>query len=247
MVLHSMKDFERDSQFLTTQWTQILASRGENADSTSEALVALCQNYHEPVLVFIRNQCGDPEKARDLCQGFFERLIETKFYRKARPERGRFRSFLLTAVKNYLLNEHRDASRQKRGAASLHFSIEGDDLAEPELVAGIPPDALFDQQWATTVFKGVWKLLRAEYGQLDQLDRFEAFRPTIMNPGKAFPCAEVAEQLGMSESGAKSAAFRLKSRFRELFREVVAQLVDHPNEVDAELQYLIEAMSFSNR
>ena len=237
----------RDQQFLTTQWTQILNSQGAKGDGNSAALVTLCQNYHYPVLLFIRNRCGDPEKAKDLCQGFFEFLVETKFYRKADPERGRFRSFLLTAVKNYLLKEHRKASCQKRGAVNIHFSIEDDDLAGPELETNIPADAQFDQQWAITVFKSVWRVLREEYGQLDQLDRFEALRPTIMNPGIAFPYEEVAGQLGMTESGAKSAAFRLKSRFREIFRETVAQLVDHPNEVDAELQYLIEALSFSNR
>lgn len=237
----------RESNFLTTQWTQILNSREGEAEASSETLVTLCQNYHYPVLVFIQNQCRDQDKARDLCQGFFEHMIETKFYRKAVPERGRFRSFILTAVKNYLKNEHRAATRQKRGGESVHFSIEGDEFVYAGLVSDVPPDALFDQQWAAAVFKSVWRSLRAEYEQLDQTHRFEALRPTIMNPGAAFPYEQVSIELGMSESGAKSAAFRLKSRFRELFRETVAHSVENPNEVDGEIQYLIEAMSFCNR
>ena len=83
--------------------------------------------------------------------------------------------------------------------------------------------------------------------QLGEVDRFEAFRPAIMNPGSPFPYDEVATRLKMTPSGAKSAAFRLKSRFRELFRATVAQLVDSPNEVDDEIEYLIQAMSFTKR
>jgi RNA polymerase sigma-70 factor (ECF subfamily) len=238
---------KNDAQFLTTQWTQILDSNGGCTDVVSEALILLCKNYYFPVFVFIRNRCGNVDEAHDLCQGFFELMIETKLYRKAMPERGRFRSFILTAVKNYLNNEHRDANRQKRGAGSIHFSIESDLMAESELVSDVPPDTLFDQQWAATIFKSVWRQLRTEYEQLGQLDRFELFRPAIMNPGVAFPYEEVAPQLKMTPSGAKSAAFRLKSRFRELFRAKVAQLVDSPNEVDKEIDYLIRALSCTNR
>lgn len=245
LVLNMEND--KEARFLTTQWTRILDSRGGVGDAASETLVMLCQNYHYPVSVFIRNRCDDSEQAQDLCQSFFEILIETRLYRRALPERGRFRSFLLTAVKNHLANEHRAATRQKRGASKVHLSLEVADLIEPELLSDVPPDALFDRQWAATIFKNVWVRLRTEYEHLDQLNRFEAFRPTIMNPGAAFPYDEVADRLDMTPSGAKSAAFRLKSRFRELFRATVAQSVDNPNEVDAEIDYLIQAMSLSNR
>jgi len=236
-----------DGQFLTTQWTQILNSSAERDDAASETLVMLCQDYYLPVFVFIRNSCGNVDEAHDLCQGFFELMIETRLYRKAIPERGRFRSFILTAVKNYLKNEYRDARRQKRGEGKVHFSVDCDQMAQSALVSDVPPDALFDQQWAATMFKDVWKLLRQEYEQTGQMERFESFRPVIMNPGAAFPYDEVAANLKMSSSAAKSAAFRLKARFRELFRVKVAQLVDSPNEVDEEIQYLIQAMSYVNR
>ncbi len=235
------------SQFLTTRWTLIL-NDGHGSSSTTDALATLCETYHTPVYVFIRNRCGNDDDAQDLTQGFFETLIEKRWYQKARPERGRFRAFLLTAVKNYLINAHRQATTCKRGGEMVRTMLENFEAGEradqdQALLTHHPPDAVFDREWAAVIFKRTWSLLRAEYENMGQLDRFKALRATIVNPGAPFPYDEVASQLALSESGAKSAAFRLKTRFRELFRAIVAEVVDHPDEVNQEIEYLIQAMS----
>ena len=234
----------KDPNFLTTRWTHILESDKSGDESASGALVQLCENYYFPVYCFVKNRCGDAEKARDLTQGFFEVLIETKFYGNADPERGRFRTFLLAAVKNYLIKQHRDSTRKKRGGGACHVSIDFEEAEKSyrsELVAKIPGDELFDHNWAVTIFDRVWEMLRSEYEQAGHLNRFEILRPALTDAGFKVPYAKLATQLDLSENGVKTVVFRMRSRFRELFRATVGQLLDNPGEIDEEIQYLIQA------
>lgn len=239
-----------DTRFLTTQWTQILGPASRSLDSCPDALIQLCETYHYPVYAFIRNRSGDPEKARDLCQGFFEFLIEKKLYRSADRERGRFRTFLLASVKNYLNKDYRDANALKRGGGQTGLSI---DLVESEhqfdsgLSADAPPDTLFDHEWAMTVFDRVWTTLEEEYRQLDQADRFTALRPCLTNPTDSLSYADLAKQLGTTEGAIKAAVFRFKGRFRDLFRMAVSQIVENPAEVDEEIRYIIEASAITQK
>jgi RNA polymerase sigma-70 factor (ECF subfamily) len=236
------------TQFLTTQWTQILGSGGSETDRPTEALVRLCESYRYPIYAFIRKRCGNVEEARDLTQGFFAFLIEKKIYRSATPERGRFRTFLLAAVKNYLSNTARDANREKRGGDKTHLQIDAE-AAEAQFTSeltNVTPDTLFDREWANAVFDRVWELLQSEYEHLQQRDRFEALRSSWMASEDSLPYAELAEQLGISVAGVKSAVFRMRRRFRELFRATVAQLVENPNAVDEEIRYLTEVMAHSD-
>lgn len=233
-----------EDQFLTTQWTLILGHNKDDTDSAEKALILLCENYHYPVYAFIRNRCGDPEKARDLTQGFFEFLISKKIHRSADRERGRFRTFLLAAVKNYLNKDSRDSNTLKRGGQEQNIPL---DLIEMEnqyqagLSTNAPPDALFDHQWAMTIFDTVWAILEKEYLQLGQTDRFKALQSYITNPADCPPFSEIAVKLGTTEGAIKAAVFRLKARFRDLFRQAVSQVVDHPADVDEEIRYLIKA------
>ena len=236
-----------ETKFLTTPWTLILGSNdtGKASERPTRALIKLCENYRYPVYAFIRQRCGNADRARDLCQGFFAFLIEKKIYRNASPERGKFRTFLLTSVKNYLTNEHRDANAQKRGGAAEHLSIDAEE-AEAQFGAELSeatPEALFDREWANAVFDRVWSMLQAEYDEINQADRFEALRSSLMEPEDSLPYVELASQLGLSEGGVKSAVFRLRGRFRELFRRTVAQLVENPNAVDEEIAYLMKVIS----
>jgi len=235
-----------DARFLTTQWTRILGPESADSKNGSQALILLCETYHYPVYAFIRNRCGDAEKARDLSQGFFEFLIEKKLYRSADRERGRFRTFLLAAVKNYLAKDYRDATTLKRGGNERSVSIdllEVENHYQADLSSDVAPDAFFDHKWAVTVFDQVWTALEDEYHQLEQKERFEALRPCLTDPADAPSYAELAIQLDTSEGAIKAAVFRLKSRFRNIFRQAVSQIVDNPSEVDEEIRYLIEASS----
>ncbi|MFT4637750.1 MAG: RNA polymerase sigma factor (sigma-70 family) [Verrucomicrobiales bacterium] len=236
------------TQFPTTQWTQILGSDEGSSDQPAKALVRLCENYRYPVFAFIRKSCRNAEEAHDLTQGFFAFLIEKQIYRSADPERGRFRTFLLASVKNYLSNEHRKANRQKRGGGACHISI---DIASAEAqyvseFSDVTPDMLYDRKWANAVFDHVWQILESEYEQIHQLEKFEMLSSSLMAPEESLPNAELASKLGLSEAGFKSAVHRMRSRFRKLFRATVAQLVENPNAVDEEIRYLMQVMVFTD-
>ena len=233
-----------DERFLTTQWTQILGNNRDDAATREKALVLLCETYHYPVYAFIRNRCGDSEKARDLTQGFFEFLITKEVHRSADRERGRFRTFLLAAVKNFLQKDFRDANTLKRGGNERTVSIdliEVENHYQAELSTCEPPDSVFDHQWAVTVFDQVWATLKDEYLQVGQADRFKALGSYLTNPADCPPFSELATQLNTTEGAIKAAVFRLKGRFRDLFRLAVSQIVDNPADVDQEIRYLIEA------
>ena len=237
-----------ESQFLTTPWTLILGTENRTipgADQPSQTQVRLCENYRYPVYAFIRKRCGDAEKARDLSQEFFAMVIEKKIYRKADPDRGRFRTFLLASVKNFLHDDYNAAQRLKRGGGKVHVSIDVMEAEQHYQLASFgenTAERLFDREWAVAVFDRTWGRVREEFEQAGQLDRFEALRSNLMEEEESIPYAEIANRLGLEVAGVKSAAFRLRGRFREIFREVVAQLVENPNAVDDEISYLIELM-----
>ena len=229
------------SQFLTTQWTRILSSHHTSSDLSGSALTILCETYRAPVYAFILRQKGNPTEADDLTQSFFTFLIEKKGYRQADRQRGKFRTFILASVKNFLRQSYRDEHRQKRGGTSEHIALDqlhdSSDLEEES-----PPDELFDKSWAISLFDRVWKLLEDEYRQTGQQDRFNALRNTFNLAENTIPYADLAKQLGLTHSGAKSATNRMRSRFRELFRATVAQLIDNPADIDQEIRYLMEVM-----
>lgn len=234
---------ENDSRFLTTQWTRILASDGSSTDSVSSGLTRLCETYHQPVYAFIRHRCHDPEKARDLCQGFFEMLIETGFYKKAEREKGRFRTYLLAAVKNYLNEDYRKSQRLKRGGDKIHLSLDLDEAElgfRGELSSESKNEAAFDHDWAVTVFDQVWLQLRSEYESAGHLDRYTAIHPILVDPSIRTSYADLGSQLGLSENGIKTVVHRMKARFRALFRDHVGRLVEHPGDIDEEISYLIQ-------
>jgi len=228
-------------QFLTTQWTRILSTHHTASNTPDDAIVTLCENYRAPVYAFILKRNGNPSEADDLTQSFFASLIEKKTYRQADRQRGRFRTFLLTSVKNFLHQNHRNQQRQKRGGAVKHLSLntENDPV---EIEGDSPTDEFFDKNWAISIFDRVWRLLEEEYQQTNQLSRFETLRNTLTLADDSVPYADLAKQLKLSINGVKSATFRLRSRFRELFRATVAQLIDNPSNVDDEIRYLMEVM-----
>jgi len=232
----------RDIDFMTTHWTRILGSQQTISDTASDALNLLCTHYRQPIYHFILRRVESPEEAEDLTQSFFAGLIEKKHYRSADPNRGKFRTFLLSAVKNFLLSQVRNANVQKRGGRYEHISIETTEAPDLEDHANAFSDSDFDQQWAIAIFDSVWKELEVEYKHMNQGDRYQILRKTLTLPEQGIPYADLAEHLQITVSGVKSAVFRLRSRFRERFRAAVAQVVENPAEIDEEIRYLMMAM-----
>jgi RNA polymerase sigma-70 factor (ECF subfamily) len=238
-----------DRAFATTRWSIVLAAQdGRNAhhgeSAVRTALGELCQRYWYPLYAFVRRQGHAPHDAQDLTQEFFARLIEKQWLASVVPDRGRFRSWLLASMRHFLANEWNRLGAQKRGGGALVLSLdetnaEGRYLHEPP----DPLDAaqLFERRWALTLLDEVLARLRTEMEAAGKSAHFEALKPALT--GEPIAHTEAAARLGMSEGSVRVTVHRLRERYRELLRAAVADTVDSPAEIEAELQHLFAALS----
>jgi len=236
------------SQFAPTRWTQVLQARGESAQAQT-ALSELCAAYWKPVFTFIRREGRDEETARDLTQEFFARLLARRGLDTVEPGRGRFRSFLLGAVKHFLADEHDRARAAKRGGGQAIVSIEAgagsNTTAELQIPdpAGPPPDAVFDREWAQTLVARAADLLANEFAAAGKAAQFEMLKPWLLGEVDSLSQAEAARRLDLTEGAIKVAIHRLRKRFRELVKTEIAQTVPEQDQVQEELRYLVEALA----
>ena len=231
--------------FATTHWSIVLeAGRGRHAEA-DVALAELCQKYWFPLYAYVRRRVHDTAEAQDLTQEFFARLLEKELLAQATPDRGRFRSFLLTAMQNFLTNEWRKAQATKRGGGqrilSLDFSA-GDSRLNFEPGYDWTAERIFERNWSITLLEHVLTRLRDEYTTAGKEQLFAALRPYISNNRDEGSFAAVAEKLEMTEGAAKVAAHRLRKRYRELLRAELAQTVADHADVDAEIAWLFNAL-----
>ena len=234
--------------FVTTRWTRVLSARGETPDA-QVALGQLCEGYWTPVFRFIR-RCGyGEEAARDLTQGFFAQLLARHGIDGVQPGKGRFRSYLLGAVKHFLADQQDRARAAKRGGGQEPVSLEPvteshttDSFQIPDPGASVP-DSFFDRQWALNVIDRTLTALAAELAAAGKSKHFEALKPWLGGEAGTPPQQEAARQLGLSEGAIKVAIHRLRKRFRELVKEEIAGTVDQGVTVQEELHYLLEALS----
>lgn len=231
--------------FAPTRWTLVLRARGESVEARG-ALCELCEAYYQPVFRFLRREGREEDAARELTQEFFARLLAGGGLGAADPRRGRFRSYLLGAVKHFLADQRDREHRQKRGGGATPEPLEtstdtspGLDIADP---GAWPPDAWFDREWALSVMDRALAALAAEFAKADKAAQFEALKPWLVGETPALSQADAATRLGMSEGAVKVGVHRLRRRFRELVKADIAQTVHRPEEVDAELRHLIEAL-----
>jgi RNA polymerase sigma factor (sigma-70 family) len=241
---------QRPEGFVPTRWTLVLRARGESA-AAQAALSELCESYYAPVLAFIRYAGRNEEAARDLTQEFFARLLAQHGLDSVEPGRGRFRSFLLGAVKHFLADEHDRSRAAKRGGGQLPVSIEAGagagttaELQIPD-PAGPAPDTVFDRQWALTLIERALNVLAEEFAAADKGEQFESLKPWLLGEIDTLSQADAALRLGMTEGAAKVAIHRLRKRFRELVRAEIAQTVGDATQIQEELRYLVEVLSVS--
>jgi RNA polymerase sigma-70 factor (ECF subfamily) len=231
--------------FRTTHWSLVADAADSRAPGAEEALAEICRAYWAPLYVFARTQGVDPEEARDLTQGFFEYFLEQKVYAGADRSRGRFRSFLMSSMRNYCTNQWKHSNRKKRGGGMEVVPLEVESAEEAYLHdAGLamPQEALFDRKWAKAVLNRVLKSLEQEYRELDQVARFEAMKPMLGLGADGSMLSEKAELLGMAPGAFRTALHRFRARYRELFRIEVASQVNDPRDVDDEIRHLIAAL-----
>jgi RNA polymerase sigma factor (sigma-70 family) len=232
--------------FATTRWTVVVHAQQGDSTEAREALETLCRAYWYPLYAFVRRQGVMPEDAQDLTQSFFERLIEKNFLADVQREKGRFRSFLLAALKHFLANEWDKARAQKRGGGAVHVPI---DTASAETRYGLEPahfdtpERLFERRWAITLLDRVLERLRDEHVKAGKAELFEQLKPCLTAEKAALSYAELGARVGLSEGAVKVAVHRLRQRYRELLRAEIAETVDSPAEVEDELRHLFTALS----
>ncbi|WP_395747825.1 RNA polymerase sigma factor [Prosthecobacter sp.] len=231
-----MHSTQATGSFISTRWTLVLRANAASPEGRA-ALSDLCAAYYKPVFVFLRRAGFDEDTARDHAHSFFAHLLERGFPGPD-PERGRFRSYLLGAVKYFVggLQEH--ARRAKRGGGAEHEPLGTDDVGECKLEdpKAAPMTTVFDREWAVAVMNRAVAALAAEH-RGGREAQFEALRPCLMGDEMAAR-AETARALGLSEGAVKVAVHRLRKRFRELLRQEISQTLDEHENVEDELRYL---------
>jgi RNA polymerase sigma-70 factor (ECF subfamily) len=228
--------------FQTTRWTQVVAARG-TSPAAKEALRELCAAYYAPVELFVRRYGGGEADSRDLTHEFFARVLEADgtSLGGADRTRGRFRTYLLGAVKHHLADDRDRRRALKRGGGQAIQPLNApQDVADPD---GFPPDAYFDRQWALAILEQALAVLRAEADAKNERARFEVLQRWLVTPQDGSAAGAAARALEMTEATFKVAVHRLRKRFRNLVVERIAVTVDNPAEVDEELAYLLAAVT----
>ena len=251
-----MSSHSSEIQFQTTCWTQVndAAKRGEN---DNQALEALCRRYWYPLYAFLRRSGHDNNTAEDLVQGFFADLLERDSLKFADPNRGKFRSFLLTACKNFVSNQQRYQQAVRRGGRTKTISLDfsrGESRYLNEPVDSADPQKLFQRRWALETIESALAELHERYVAAGKEDRFLALQQLIAPASLPPSHAELANQLGMTEGAVKVAAHRLRQQFAAALRDQVAATIDlnsshpenskasHHDRIEAELQELLNSL-----
>lgn len=233
-----------NGEFCTTRWTQVSRAKADSP-AGRRALAELCDAYYEPVAAFLRCELRDADAARELAHDFFAGVLEGGAITHAAQERGRFRSYLLGAVKHFL-SHHREAARRlKRGGGVERISLDDPDEGEARSVVDaslLSPDAAFDRQWALTVLARALEALRDECAVEGRAEFFEGVKPWLTGEAAHGDQTALAASCGMNANALKVAVHRLKRRFREILKAEVAGTLDDPGAVEDELRSLFAAL-----
>jgi RNA polymerase sigma-70 factor (ECF subfamily) len=233
------------AHFATTHWSVVLRAGQSDSSVATTALGRLYQTYWYPLYAYVRRQGHGPEMAQDIVQEVFVALLEKKQLATVGPGRGRFRSYLLTAVNHLLANEWHKRHRQKRGGGTLPISLDGlaaEERYRLEPVEAQTPDQLYERRWALTLLDGVLTRLRHEWEGAGKGATFEVLRIFLSGDDDVPGFATVGAQLGWSEGAARVAVHRLRQQYRNLLRDEIAQTVDHPDDADDELRHLLAVL-----
>jgi RNA polymerase sigma-70 factor (ECF subfamily) len=232
--------------FVTTRWTMVLSAGRKSSPHSERALAELCQTYWYPLYAFVRRQGKTKEDAEDLVQTFFARFLEKNYLEGLAAERGKFRAFLLAALKHFLANEWDRAQAQKRGGGAEHLSLNWQDADERfHLDPPDPtnPERLFDREWALAMLDRVITRLADECARDGKAELFTQAKGFLTVGSAAIPYGEAAQQLGVDEGALRVTVHRLRKRYRELLRDEIAQTLAEPGQVDEELRSLLAALA----
>ena len=230
--------------FPNTRWSVVLAAR-QDSPAAAAALEMLCQAYWYPLYAFVRRNGHSPEDAQDLTQEFFSRLLQKHWLDSASRDKGKLRTFLLVALRNFLHNEWRRVSAQRRGGGVSPVPMDTA-FAESRLAADsqlLPSEELFDRQWALTLLDRTVNGLRAELTTAGKREDFETLKGYLLADRGSIDYSAVAKQLGVNEGAARVAVHRLRKRFREIYREEISQTLADGEDLEAEMRHLAAALA----
>jgi RNA polymerase sigma factor (sigma-70 family) len=232
-------------RFASTHWSLVAAAGQPSSPQSQEALATLCRLYWYPLYAYARRKLANADDAQDLTQAFFTELLEKDYLQAADPARGKFRSFLLTAFKHFLVKARERDQAQKRGGSRhlvpLDFQA-GERRYHLEPTDSVTPETIFERRWALTLLEQSLARLREEFERSGKAKLFECLKETLTGDGSTEPYAQIARRLDMTEQAVKVAVHRLRRRYQELLREEIGQTVTTAAEIDDELRNLFAAV-----
>ena len=247
-----MADTPRRASFPTTRITLIHAARSGEGPQAQEALSALCLAYWYPIYAFVRRLGHSADEAEDLTQGFFTRVLQKGYLGDFQAERGRFRSFLLAALKHFIANERSSARALKRGGARPALPL--DDLLHEaerryslEPRDSLTPERIFERQWAMAVLTRVFDQLQEEAVASGKRAQFDRLKGLLVGEDDDIGYRALAAELDTTEGALKTAIHRLRQRFKEQLREEISHTVSNPADVGDEVRYLLAALRASGQ
>src|ERR1051325_3707538 len=234
-----------DAWFATTHWSVVLSAGHSDTPRSRQALERLCQTYWYPLYAFVRQGGYQPHDAQDLTQAFFARLLEKKTLGKVTREKGKFRSFLLTVLNHFLVDEWKRVSAQKRGALRT-ISLDAQTAEtrfRQEPLETATPETIFERNWALALLETVFQRLQQEYELAGKGELFRQLKFCLTADRSVIPYEQLATRLDISEGNQKVTVHRLRQRYRELLRAEVANTVSDPGEIEPELRDLFRALA----
>jgi RNA polymerase sigma-70 factor (ECF subfamily) len=230
--------------FVTTQWSVVLAAQ-TRSPAADQALEKLCRSYWPPIYSFVRRDGRSVEDAQDLTQSFFARLLERRDFDAVRREKGRLRSYLLSSLKHFLINERARAMSIKRGEGRIPIPLDelmARERNDPEPADVLTADKIYERRWALTLLEQVLRRLDNEYQSAGNDRLFARFKELLADERDGISQAAIAEEVGMTENAVKQAYHRFRNRYRECLREEIANTVAVPGDVEDELRHLIAVL-----
>lgn len=233
------------ARFEQTHWSVVLPAANRHEPGAPEALEQLCRTYWPPLYAFLRWQGQSPENAKDLTQGFFAHLLDGDRLRDVHPAKGKFRSFLLACLNNYVQNERAKQNAEKRGGGHIEIPI---NIPEAESGLGFEPSdprdpaKIFERKWAVVLLQLVLRQLRDQHLAAGKLKFFETLQPFITGDAERGDYSAAASHLQLSEGAVRVAATRLREDFRALLRAEVGRTVGSAAEIDEEIRHLLHAL-----
>jgi RNA polymerase sigma-70 factor (ECF subfamily) len=241
-----MKEFRAKGEFKTTHWSIVVSSREKDSKIRRDSLGELCEAYWYPLFAYLRRKGHSPEQAADYVQGFFLELIDKEFLDAVSPEQGHFRWFLMSAIQRYVAKQLEKQFAQKRGGDRRFLSLNVEDAEKRyrlEPVDGWSAEKLYDRRWALAVLEQALERLQNQQEKKGKLDLYLALQPTLSGvPMTLEQYTEIGERFGMLAGAVKVAALRLRQKYRDTIREIVAQTVVLSDDIADELEELLSAL-----